>query len=66
MAKCMIMTLVLVIFILAGCSSEASPIVMPEVIEKEVILEVEIPTEPGMLVIYSGRSESLVDPIIAQ
>lgn len=66
LAMRMIMTLVLVIFILAGCSSEASSIVMPEVIEKEVILEVEIPTEPGKLVIYSGRSESLVDPIIVR
>ena len=53
-------------FTLVGCSTEASPTPAPQVIEKEVIKEVQVPADPGKLVIYSGRSESLVAPIIAQ
>ncbi len=34
------------------------------VVEVEVVKEVAVPSDPGSLVIYSGRSESLVGPII--
>ena len=55
------------IFSLA-CSSESDVIVEEKIleVEKEVIKEVEVSSSPGKLVIYSGRKESLVGPIIEQ
>jgi iron(III) transport system substrate-binding protein len=40
----------------------------PQVVRETQVVQavVEVPAEPGSLVIYSGRSESLVGPIIAQ
>ncbi len=38
----------------------------PQVVEATVEAPVEAPANPGSLVVYSGRSESLVGPIIAQ
>ena len=51
-----------------ACSSEAEVIVEEKIVEveKEVIKEVEVASSPGKLVIYSGRKESLVGPIIEQ
>jgi iron(III) transport system substrate-binding protein len=40
--------------------------VPPQVVQATVEVPVEIPTDPGTLVVYSGRSEALVAPIIAQ
>ena len=47
---------------LVACSND------PEVVEKIVEVEkvVEVEKDPGSLVIYSGRKESLVGPIIEQ
>lgn len=47
---------------LAACTPAATP--TPQVIRETV--EVAAPAHPGSLVVYSGRSESLVGPIIAQ
>ena len=51
-----------------ACSSEPEVIVEEKIVEveKEVIKEVEVASSPGKLVIYSGRKESLVGPIIEQ
>src|SRR5687768_11586409 len=38
----------------------------PQVVQATVEVPVEVPADPGTLVVYSGRSESLVAPIIAQ
>lgn len=38
----------------------------PQVIQQTVEVPVNVPADPGSLVIYSGRSEALVGPIIAQ
>lgn len=59
--------------VLAACAPQAStPAVIRETVEVpvettvEVPVEAEVPAEPGELVVYSGRSESLVAPIIQQ
>lgn len=51
-----------------ACSSESEVIVVEKIVEveKEVIKEVEVSSSPGKLIIYSGRKESLVGPIIEQ
>ena len=36
----------------------------PETIIKEVVVEKEVSKDPGKLVIYVGRSETLVGPIV--
>ena len=51
--------LVLALAALAACTSE-------KVVEVPVEKVVEVPKDAGSLVIYSGRSESLVGPIIEQ
>jgi|CXWL01.1.fsa_nt_gi iron(III) transport system substrate-binding protein len=40
----------------------------PQVVKETQVVQatVEVPADPGSLVVYSGRSESLVGPIIAQ
>ena len=38
----------------------------PETIIKEVVVEKEVSKDPGKLVIYVGRSETLVGPIVKQ
>jgi iron(III) transport system substrate-binding protein len=48
---------------LAACATATPPVVQQTV---QVPVTVESPANPGRLVIYSGRSESLVAPIIAQ
>ncbi len=55
------------IFSLA-CSSASEVVVEEKIVEiqKEVIKEAEGATSPGKLIIYSGRKESLVGPIIEQ
>ncbi|MCW5876032.1 MAG: iron ABC transporter substrate-binding protein [Anaerolineales bacterium] len=57
--------------LLAACAAPAVPTAEPEApaapTSPEVVeVEVEVPADPGSLVIYSGRSESLVAPIIQQ
>lgn len=52
------------VFAACGQQPQASPQTVVETVE--VPVEVEVPAEAGSLVIYSGRSESLVDPIIQQ
>ena len=70
MYKSIVMGVILAMFTLVGCSSETTPAPTPQVIEKEVIKEVikevQVPADPGKLVVYSGRKESLVAPIITQ
>lgn len=62
-SKFRILVSVLVIgLILAGCSSATTPTL--QVIRETV--EVEVTADPGSLVVYSGRNESLVGPIIQQ
>jgi iron(III) transport system substrate-binding protein len=67
--------------ILAACGGAASPpptaqviretvevqvTTQPEVIRETVEVPVEVAADPGELVVYSGRSEALVGPIIQQ
>ena len=52
------------IFAIIGCSSDPEIVERIVEVEKEKIVEVE--NDPGKLVIYSGRKESLVGPIINQ
>lgn len=47
-----------------ACSSEPETVQVIKEVEVETVIEV--PTNPGDLVIYSGRKESLVGPIIEQ
>jgi iron(III) transport system substrate-binding protein len=51
---------------LAACAPAASP--TPQIIQQtvQVPVTVEAETDPGSLVVYSGRAESLVAPIIVQ
>jgi iron(III) transport system substrate-binding protein len=71
--------LALLALILSACASSApaAPAPTPQVIRETVEVQVtappqvvqatvEVAAEPGTLVVYSGRSESLVAPIIAQ
>ena len=62
MYKSIVMGVILAMFTLVGCSSETTPAPTPQVIEKEVIKEVikevQVPADPGKLVVYSGRKES--------
>jgi len=53
---------------LAACAPAAvsTPQVVRETVEVPVTVEAPQSADPGKLVIYSGRSESLVAPIIAQ
>ena len=53
------------LIMIIGCSN-SSPTPTPQIVEVEKIVEVEVPSSPGDLVIYSGRGEKLVDPIIQQ
>ena len=54
--------LALSIALFACTSTTSTP--TPQIVER--IVEVEVEKDPGNLVIYSGRGESLVDPIIQQ
>lgn len=67
----------LLVLILAGCSTAAPPASEPQIIRETVQVQVtvapqvvaatvEVPQNPGTLVVYSGRSEALVGPIIKQ
>src|SRR5688572_26052957 len=38
----------------------------PQIVQQTVEVPVDVPADPGTLVVYSGRSEALVGPIIAQ
>ena len=51
--------------VLIACGSESAP--TPVVVEVEKIVEVEKPlADPKTLTVYSGRSKSLVDPILRE
>ncbi len=65
--------------VLIACGSEAAPtpvvvevekiveVEKPVIVEKQVIVEVEKPlADPKTLTVYSGRSKSLVDPILRE
>jgi iron(III) transport system substrate-binding protein len=71
--------LTILTFVLSACASAApsttvpTPQIIRETVEVQVTAPpqvvqatVEVPADPGTLVVYSGRSESLVAPIIAQ
>src|SRR5687768_1781878 len=71
--------LMMLAFVLSACASAApsatvpTPQVIRETVEVQVTAPpqvvqatVEVPADPGTLVVYSGRSESLVAPIITQ
>ena len=50
-----------------GCSlGDPDPTATPKVVEIEVEKIVEVEKDPGKLVVYSGRKESLIGPIIEQ
>lgn len=53
------------LWLAAACAS-AEPVVEQVEVEVTRVVEVENAADPGSLVIYSGRSDSLVDPIIQQ
>lgn len=52
--------------ILAACSAPAAAPPTAQLIRETVEVEVPVPADPGKLVIYSGRSEALVGPLITQ
>lgn len=71
----------LLALVLSACASAATPpptpqiiretvevqvTSAPQVVEATVEVPVAVPADPGSLVIYSGRSEALVAPIISQ
>ena len=66
-------------FAILACSASPAPtpvvvevdriveVEKPVIVEKQVIVEVERPSnEPNTLTVYSGRSQSLVDPILEE
>ena len=65
------LTAMLAIAVMACAGNPAAPPVVPVEVTREVevtrlVTETAPGQDPGKLVIYSGRSESLVDPIIQQ
>ena len=57
----------LLTILLAGCTREVvKEVPVERIVEKEVVKIVEVAMPAGELTIYSGRSQSLVDPIIQQ
>ena len=60
-------TILTLAVLLAGCTREVvKEVPVEKIVEKEVIKIVEVALPVGELTIYSGRSKSLVDPIIQQ
>ena len=49
-----------------ACSTEPEEVIVEKEVIKEVEVVKEVAKDPGNLVIYSGRKESLVGPIIEQ
>jgi iron(III) transport system substrate-binding protein len=60
------MTAALSLLLLSACGSPATATPAPAATDVPPSAETIVPADPGTLVIYSGRSESLVGPIIAQ
>ena len=59
----------ILLIVVVGCTREVQVEVIKEVpVEKTITVEKEVikDKDPGKLVVYSGRSKSLVDPIIEQ
>ena len=57
----------ILLIVIVGCTREVPVEVIKEVaVEKTITVEKEVikDKEPGKLVVYSGRSKSLVGPII--
>ena len=60
------LTLLGILLTIIACSSESKEVIVGKEVVKEVGKIVEVEKDPGNLVIYSGRKESLIGPIVEQ
>ncbi len=77
--RCVVLMSLLMVLAISACAPVTTPTPQiiretvevqvttpPQVVQATVEVPVEVPAVPGSLVVYSGRSENLVAPIIAQ